>query len=164
MSASSIRPATAKDLKAVKDIIEVSFPRFFRYFAWHSVSDLEEPTIVLEYESVIAGFAKLIEFKISGEMFGCILWIAVKPEYRRKGVAFSLTNSGVEQLNAKGAKAVFASTQRHNKAALGALGKSGFERIGFLGLRRMFGWSIFRFYGDIWYAPGEVVLIHQEHV
>lgn len=156
-----IHQATQTDLKKVKVIINASFPRFFRYFAWHSVSDLEEPTIVLEYDGVIAGFAKLTEFQIDAESFGCILWVAVSPEYRRKGVAYSLTKASVEQMNAQGVKTVFASTQRRNRGALGALGKSGFERIGLFGLWRMFRWHIFAFYSAIWYAPGEVVLIHR---
>ena len=32
--------------------------------------------------------------------------------------------------------------------------------MGFLGLWRVFGWRVFSFYSDIWFAPGEIVLMH----
>jgi hypothetical protein len=28
-----------------------------------------------------------------------------------------------------------------------------------MGLWHLFGWGVFRFYGDIWFAPSEVVLV-----
>jgi ribosomal protein S18 acetylase RimI-like enzyme len=155
-----IRQTTINDLAKLKEIIDLSFPRFFRYFAWHSVSDLTKPVIVSETETVIAGFAKLIEFGIGSAKYGCILWIAIHPAYRHKGIALKLTNAGVEYLKQQRAKAVFASTQRQNRAALATLGKAGFNRVGFLGLWRLFGWRVFSFYRHIWYAPGEVVLMN----
>src|SRR5512146_1102873 len=83
-----VRQATSSDLEKLKTIIDLSFPRFFRYFASHSVSDLEEPLLVAEVEEGIIGFAKLIEFRIGKTHCGCILWIAVHPKHRRKGVAY----------------------------------------------------------------------------
>jgi ribosomal protein S18 acetylase RimI-like enzyme len=156
-TAPSIRQATASDYTKLKEIVDLSFPRFFRYFASHSVSDLHEPTLVSEVENVVVGFAKLIEFQVGNGKYGCILWIAVHPAYRRRGIALTLTNAGVDYLKKHGAEAVFASTQRRNSAAQAALGKAGFVRIGFLGLWRLFGWRVFQIYSDIWLAPGEVV-------
>ncbi len=63
-------------------------------------------------------------------------------------------------LKKEGAKAVFASTQRRNNAAKATLGKAGFVQMGFLGLWRVFGWRVFSFYRNIWYAPGEIVFMH----
>jgi hypothetical protein len=31
--------------------------------------------------------------------------------------------------------------------------------MGFLGLWRLFGWRVFQFYREIWFAPGEIVLM-----
>ena len=153
-----IREAQSKDISQLKEIIDVSFPRFFRYFAIHSVSDLREPVLVTVIEGIIAGFAKLIEFQVGGVKYGCILWIAVHPSYRHREIAFNLTNTGVNYLVKQGVRAVFASTQRRNKAALATLSKSGFKRLKFVDIWRLFGWRMFNFFGDIWLAPGEVVL------
>jgi hypothetical protein len=48
---------------------------------------------------------------------------------------------------------------REETPALATLGKAGFKRIGFAGLWRFFGWRVFVFYREIWYAPSEIVLM-----
>ena len=156
----SIRLGTPPDYTKLKEIIDLSFPRFFRYFANHSVTSEEGKVLVSETQGIISGFTKLIEFKIGSQKYGCILWIAVHPSYRRQGIAFNLTNVGTDTLKKEGAKAVFASTQRRNIAAKATLGKAGFVQIGFLGLWRVFGWRVFSFYREIWYAPGEIVFMN----
>jgi ribosomal protein S18 acetylase RimI-like enzyme len=155
----TIRQAIVDDRTRIKEIIGLSFPRFFRFFATQSISDTHEPTLVSEQEGVVVGFAKLIEFNVGNGKYGCILWIAVHPAYRRRGIALGLTDAGVDYLKQRGAQAVFASTQRRNSAALATLGRAGFERVGFLGLWRFFGWRVLEFYGDVWFAPGELVLM-----
>ena len=159
LSEPKIRATTMADLPKLKEIINLSFPRFYRYFAWHSASDPDALVLVAPVEGKVAGFTKLIEFNIDAAKYGCILWIAVNPTHRHRGVALSLTEKSIDCLRSRGARAVFASTQRHNSGALATLGKAGFRQIGFMGLWHLFGWRIFRFYGDIWFAPGEVVLV-----
>ena len=89
-----------------------------------------------------------------------LLWIAVHPNFRRKGIAAKITNSGIQWLKQSGSNAVFASTQRKNVAALSVLSRQDFRKMGFLTLLRLFGWRVFKFYGEIWLAPGEVVFMH----
>ena len=159
-NASSNRQSTPGDYAKIKEIIDLSFPRFFRYFANHSVTSKDGKVLVSETQGRISGFIKLIEFKIGSRKYGCVLWIAIHPSYKRRGIAFSLTNAGKDYLKNDGSQAVFASTQIRNKAAQATLGKAGFRRMGFLGLWQVFGWRLFSLYSDIWYAPGEVVFIH----
>jgi ribosomal protein S18 acetylase RimI-like enzyme len=156
----TVRPAASNDFLALKEIIDLSFPRFYRYFASHSVHDEDGQTLVAQEENQIVAFARLIDFTISGAKYSCILWIAVHPTQRRRGIALALTNASIQQLKKQGAKAVFASTNRRNHAALTTLARAGFAALGFLGLRRLFGWYVFEFYRDIWFAPYEVVLMH----
>ncbi len=158
----TIRQANPSDLEEIKQIIDASFPIFFRFFALHSAKDPEGEMLVSEADGKVVGFAKLIEFRVADAKYGCIVWIAVHPAYRRLGNALGLTNAGVDVLKSHGAKAVFASTQRRNKAAQATLRKAGFQRVGFLGLRRLFGWRVLSFYTAIWYAPGEIVYMRRE--
>jgi ribosomal protein S18 acetylase RimI-like enzyme len=109
---------------------------------------------------MVVGFARLINFYIGGKKYGCILWIAVHPGFRRKGIAGSITSNGIQLLRQDGSHAVFASTQRRNVGALSVLSLQGFRRMSFLGLWRLFGWQFFKFYSEIWLTPGEIVLIH----
>jgi ribosomal protein S18 acetylase RimI-like enzyme len=155
-----IRKMTQNDLRQIKKVIDLSFPRFYRYFAFHSIE--EGQVLVTEVERRVVGFVKSIDFSIGGKRYNCILWIAVHPSFRRKGIAANLTNIATQQLKQKGANAVFASTQRRNIAALSLLTTQGFKRMGFFGLRRLFGWRVFEFFSAIWFAPGEVVLMNEQ--
>jgi ribosomal protein S18 acetylase RimI-like enzyme len=150
---------TQNDVNQVKQLIDLSFPIFYRFFAAHSLHE-EGQVIVGEMAGRVTGFAKLIDFHIGGKMYSCILWIAVHPSFRRKGVAASLTHSAIQRLKQDGAATVFASTQRRNIGALSVLGLQGFRRTGFLDVWRLFGWRVFQFYSAIWFAPGEIVLMH----
>lgn len=156
-----IRQATTNDMTKLKEIIALSFPRFFRFFANHSVESEDGKVLVSENQGIISGFAKLIEFNVGTRKYGCILWIAVYPSFRRRGIALSLTKASVDCLRKDGSQAVFASTQRRNIAAQATLSSAGFERVGFLNLLRVFGWRVFEFYSDIWFAPSEIVLMHK---
>jgi GNAT superfamily N-acetyltransferase len=154
-----IRDRVVSDNAQIKEIVDLSFPRFYRYFAWHSLSSPDEPVLVAVVNGASAGFAKLIEFTVGQMKCGCILWIAVHPLYRRKGIALLLTQASVDYLGHRGSRLVFASTQRRNRGAVVTLTRAGFGAVGFLGLWRLFGWRVLGFYGDIWFAPGEVVLM-----
>ena len=155
----TIRQIVPSDTDRVKQIIDLSFPRFFRFFATHSLHE-EGEVLVSETEGLVVGFAKLIDFHVGGGKFGCILWLAVHPQFRRKGIASALVNAGTTRLKDDGARAVFVSVQRRNAASLAVFSRQCFRKMGFLGLWRLFGWRAFKFYSDIWFAPGEIVLMH----
>ena len=155
----TIREAKTSDRAKIKEVIDLSFPRFFRYFATHSLNS-EGKTLVAESQNSIAGFAKLITFQIADTKYSCVLWLATHPTFRRRGFAAALVTTGIEKLKAEGAHAVFASVSRRNKASLAVFDKAGFGRMGFLGLWRLFGWRIFEFYRDIWFVPTEIALMH----
>jgi len=156
----SIRQMSPSDASRLREIVALSFSRLMGFFAVHSLLSEEGQVLVAEKEGTVVGFAKLIEFQVGGGNFGCILWIGVHPEFRRKGIASSLTNEGIQRLKQNGAKTVFASTQRQNIGAQSVLTHNGFRRMGFLDLWRIFRGRIFEFYSDIWLAPGETVLMH----
>ena|SRR5271157_4808314 len=156
----SIRQMRPTDADGLKKIASLSFSGLMGFFAVHSLFSEEGHVLVSEAKETVVGFAKLINFKISGSKFGCILWIAVQPDFRGKGVATALTVEGLLNLKRDGAKAVFASSQRRNAAGLNVLIRNGFRRMSFPELWRFFGWRVFQFYKDIWLAPGEVVLMH----
>jgi N-acetylglutamate synthase-like GNAT family acetyltransferase len=155
----TVRQAKPQDKEAIREIIRLSFP-WFGVFARHSVDDEEGKVLVADYEGKVVAFAKLIEFSIAAAKYGCILRIGVHPSLRKKGIALVLTNAGVDELKTCGSQAVFASTQRRNIGARATLHRAGFKSIGLVGLWRLFGWRVFSFFGAIWLAPGEVVLLH----
>ena len=78
----------------VKEIIDLSFPRFFRYFASYSVTSEDGKVLVTETKGEVSGFAKLIEFNVGTGKYGCILWIAVHPAHRRQRNRLKLDECG----------------------------------------------------------------------
>jgi ribosomal protein S18 acetylase RimI-like enzyme len=156
----TIRPMIPSDASGLKEIIDVSFSPFLRFFALHSIREGGQVFVSQTQGGVAVGFVKLIDVHVGGGKFGCVLWVAVHPHFRRRGIATALVDAGVECLKRAGAGAVFASVQRRNIASLTVFEGQGFRRLSFLGLWRLFGWRTFEFYRDIWVAPGEVVLMH----
>ena len=155
-----IRTMIPSDASVLKQIISVSFSPLMRFFALHSIGE-DGQVLVSETQGAVAvGFVKLIDVHVGSGKFGCVLWVAVHPQFRRKRIATALVNAGTEWLKRAGAKAVFATVQRRNIASLTVFGRQGFRRISFVGLWRLFRWRIFEFYRDIWVAPGEVVVMH----
>jgi ribosomal protein S18 acetylase RimI-like enzyme len=156
----TIREAEPRNSGTLKEITDLSFSRFFRFFAAQSVNSEEGKVLVAEEYRGVVGFAKLIDFYFIDQKHGCILWLAVHQNRRREGVASALVEAGGEDLKHGGAEAVFASVHRRNRASLATFAKKEFSRVGFVDLWRLFSWRIFQFYIDIWLAPGEVVLMH----
>ena len=155
-----IRKMLPSDAIRLREIVGLSFSKLMGFFAVHSLLSEDGQVLVSETQGLVVGFAKLIDFKVAGSKFGCILWIVVHPDFRRRGVASALTNAGMKCLKRNGAKAVFASTQRRNIRAQNVLQQAGFRKIGFVALWHIFKGRIFSFYSDIWLAPGEIVLMH----
>jgi len=154
-----IRQATVSDLPKLKEIIDLSFPRFYRYFSWRSVNSKTGGVLVSEVNGLVAGFARLTEFKVGSSGFGCVLWLAVHPNFRGRGVAKGLVTAGARWLVGRGAGAVFASAGHGNVGSISTFCSVGFRCVGFLGFWRFFGWRVFEFYPKIWFVPGEVVLM-----
>jgi hypothetical protein len=61
-----VRLMTQSDLRQVKQVIDVSFPRFYRYFSFHSVQE-EGQVLVAELQGTIVGFVKIIDFIIASK-------------------------------------------------------------------------------------------------
>ncbi len=117
MNSPSTRIATASDQSQIKEIIDLSFPRFYRYFSSRSVNSKTGAVLVCVENGFVAGFARLIEFNVDGRRFGCVLWLAVHPDFRRKGLAAVLVKAGVDWLLV-GCYGVFASAGHGNVGSI----------------------------------------------
>jgi len=155
-----IRQIASEDLGQVRRIIDVSFSRFSRFFAVYSLQD-DGQVLVSEAHGTIVAFAKLREFKLGEEKFGVILWIAVHPLFRRKGIASALVRNAVQRFKLDGSKMVFACVNRRNVASLTVFSLLGFRKMGIFELWRLFRGDVFRLYSEIWIAPGEIVFMHE---
>jgi ribosomal protein S18 acetylase RimI-like enzyme len=149
----------SSDTDSLKQITHTPFPKFFQHIATQrQYSDVQ--VLVSEAQGKAVGFAKLVKFHVEGDKFGCILGVAVLPQFRRKGIAIGLVKAGTKCLKYDGATAVFATAETMNFASLAVFNKAGFRRMGFLSLRRLFGWRIFELYRAIKFSIGHIVLMY----
>jgi ribosomal protein S18 acetylase RimI-like enzyme len=149
----------SSDTDSLRQITHTSFSRFFKEIATLSQYS-EVQVLVSEAQGKAVGFVKLVKFHAKGGKFGCILGVAVLPQFRRKGIATDLVKAGTECLKYDGATAVFATAETINFASLAVFNKAGFKRMGFLSLRRLFGWRIFELYRAIKFSIGHIVLMY----
>ena len=56
----TVRQATPADMDSLKQIVDLSFPRLFRFFASNSLKD-EGQVLVSETKEIVVGFAKLTD-------------------------------------------------------------------------------------------------------
>ena len=66
------RQMTFNDENQVNQIIDLSFPMSYRFFAAQSISE-EGIVLVSETAGRVVGFAKLVDFHIGGKKYSCIL-------------------------------------------------------------------------------------------
>ena len=155
----SIRNMKSTDTNSLRPITHTPFPAFFRSIASENKYS-EVQVLVSEQQGIAVGFAKLVKFHVDKDAYGCILGIAVLPQFRRKGIATRLVKSGTKGLKNDGVEAVFATAERINFASLSAFKKAGYRKMSFLNLWRLFGPNIFEFYRDVRFSIGQVVLMH----
>ncbi len=153
-----VRTSIRSDECCLKEIIDLSFPVFFRFFASHSLSS-EGTALVGETGGKIVGFVKLIEFSVGVRRCGCILWLAVHPDFRGRHLALELVEAGANYLLKHGSEMIFASAQRRNYGSLATFARAGFRQVDLRHLWRLFRLRVFNLYRDIWYAPGEILLM-----
>lgn len=140
-------------------IIESSFRHgIYTFFATRSLRSAPK-IIVYEKDGKIAGFAEPRAVIIGGRKIGNILWIAISPDERRKGVASTLVAECVRILREDGVQSIFVSVESDNMPSFALFEKEGFKRIGSKELRKEFGLRIISFYSKMFIAPHEIVLV-----
>lgn len=156
-----VREAGFRDWVAVEEVCRVSFGRVYGFFA---VRSLGSPGLLLvgEVDGVVAGFAKLAAFRVGKRMFGGVLWLAVSPGFRRRGVGSDLMEAAVEFLMNKGVSTVYVSTRKDNLPALELFQSKGFRKVGFRGLLGLFGFRVVELYLRLRTAPSEVILFRSQ--
>ena len=85
----AVRQMKLSDTDNLRQITHTSFSRFFREIATMSQYS-EAQVLVSEKQGKAVGFVKLVKFHVKGGKFGCILGVAVLPQFRRKALPLTL--------------------------------------------------------------------------
>ena len=137
----------------------LSISRFYRYYS-NCRNYSNGQVLLCEVDGEVVGFVKLVEFRVGANKFGFVIGIYVHKRFRRRGFASTLLKLGTGKLKCDNALAVFATVNWGNTPSLGVFDNEGYRKTGFVGLRRRFGWHVFKFYQEIWCGLGDIVLVH----
>jgi ribosomal-protein-alanine N-acetyltransferase len=122
----SLRPATRADAEGLAHVHAGAFDT--PWSAGDILRFAEDPggfALAVEAEAELAGF--IVCRVVAGEAE--ILTLAVRPEYRRRGVARDLVNAAAA-LAVRTAAAMFLEVAEDNAAALALYAQAGFSRVG----------------------------------
>ena len=84
---------------------------------------------VWEQDGRIVGNASLIPFRDHGQRVHLIANVAVHPDYRRRGIAFVLTQRAMQHARERSTTAIWLHVRDDNPAAIGIYAKLGFQEI-----------------------------------
>jgi len=119
--------------------------------------------IVSEIDGKIAGFAEPRSVMIGRRKIGNILWIAIHPDLRRRGIASALVAECLRILSEQEASLIFVSVEGDNLPAFALFEKNGFKRMSSKELRREFGLRVMSLYNKLLIAPHEVVFVRSRN-
>jgi ribosomal protein S18 acetylase RimI-like enzyme len=141
----------------MEEICRLSFDGLYGYFAIRSLRSSYHILASKDGQKVV-GFAALNSVHIGKRMLGNILWLAVHPELRRKGVASGLLEAGMGYFRDHGIYSVYVSVRNSNSAALCSFERKGFKRLGLQELLKLYGLRVLEVYSKMRIVPGEIVL------
>ncbi len=154
----TIRNAELYDKEAMKEICRVSFRSLYRYFAIRSLNSIDQ-VLVSGIKGIVVGFAKLRIVHIYNDTLGNILWLAVHPKFRQKGIASALIDASIDYFKNHGINTIHVSVRKSNLPALNLFQRKGFKKVGFRELIKLYRYQIIKFYLKMYIAPKEIVLV-----
>jgi ribosomal protein S18 acetylase RimI-like enzyme len=153
-----VRQAEPRDTDAMEEICRLSFDGLYGYFAIRSLHSSDHILVSKDGQKVV-GFAVLKSVHIGKRArLGNILWLAVHPELRRKGVASGLIEASMGYFKDHGMNTVYVSVRKGNSAALCSFERKGFRRLDFHELFGLKGRRVLEVYSKMHIVPGEIVL------
>lgn len=152
-----VRQAEPRDTDAMEETCRLSFDGLYGYFAIRSVRSSDHILVSMDGQKVV-GFAVLESVHIGKHMLGNILWLAVHPELRRRGVASGLIEASMGYFKDHGMNSIYVSVREGNSAALHSFERNGFRRLDFHELLRLYGLRVLEIYSKMHIVPGETVL------
>jgi len=157
------RYAEEHDMRALKEICRISFDSLYGYYASQSLTSSNH-ILVSDVEGTVAGFVELKIIHINNDMLGNILWLAIHPKFRRKGIASALIDASIDYFRKNGINIVYVSTRIDNLSALALFQRKGFLKIELRRLLKIYGYKVMEFYLKMHISPREIIFtktIHQ---
>lgn len=149
------RIAEQKDMEAIIEVFNTSFNTVYAYYARKSVNPLKN-TLIAEDETIIAGVISWRIFDTGDEKIGYLFWLAVHPDFRRKGVGEGLIAEAIRLIQEEaGTVDVYAAIEKNNQPSIRLFEKTGFTLISRSAFKEKYGLKRFRLYSRMMLIPKE---------
>ena len=153
----TIRKVEPRDKEAVSEICRISFDRLYEYFASRSFSSSDQ-VFVSDVEDRVVGFAMLRLVHIRKQILGNVLWLAVHPKFRRRGVASALLEVSIDYFKNHLIRTAYASVKKNNLSSIYLFERERFRKLDFHKLTQLYGFRVVEIYLKMHIAPTEIVL------
>ncbi len=152
------REPEEKDRDAIKELLNLSFDPVYAKYAKMSFESLEQ-SLVVEDENRLIGVANWRTLQAYEEKIGYLFWLAIHPDFRRKGIGESLMQRAIEILIQQKLSVILTTVEKDNTPS-----RSLFEKLGFTGIKRTemrkrYGKESPRLIREMWLMPWEDLFI-----
>ncbi len=148
------RPAEEKDRDAIQAILTLSFNLVYAKYAKMSFKSLEK-TLVAVDETRLMGVINWRIFLAREEKIGYLFWLAIHPDFRRKGIGVTLVRKALEILGQQKVPVIYTSAEKENLPSRSLFEQMGFTRIRKGEMRKRYGKDGPKLYRDMWVMPWE---------
>jgi len=141
-----------------KELVPILEKSFEGWYLWHSKRTLKGIGLVL---SAVVGDSAvgLAMLKEIGEGIGYIYYLAVLPEFRKRGIGGTLMDEALAHFASQSTFSVYASVEEDNVPSLSLLRSKGFQMTGFDEMSQLHGLlPVVRMMFRMETVSGEVVL------
>ena len=141
---------------ALVPILQGSFEGLY---LWHSKRTLRGVDHVRASKTLEGTFSGLIMLKMLAENAGYVYYVAVAPEFRRRGIAGRLLDSGLSYFQGEGVGEVYASVPAENEESKRLFASKGFARVEGSEMNEKYGrFRALLMYREMMLVRGEVLL------
>lgn len=137
-------------------ILEESFEGLY---LWHARRTLQKIDVV-KAARLDGEDAGLVMLKVLAEGAGYVYYVAVQPNFRRKGVGGRLLDEGIALFSSRGLLEVYASVEEDNEGSKALFGSRGFARVEGSEMSERYGRiRSMLMYREMMVVPGEELLV-----
>jgi len=152
------RFAEDKDKVGISQVLENSFDSTYAYYAQKSFASLENSLIA--EEDGVAGVTNWKIIHSNSDKIGYIFWLAVHPDYRRKGIGEGLIQEAINCMQKEaGSLDIYSATDKDNIPMHKLFGKMGFTPDGRSVIKKKYGVRCLQLYSRMMLMPWEVLFI-----
>ncbi len=152
------RQAKDPDRAAIKALLTLSFDPVYAKYAKMSFESLDQ-TLLVEDETRLVGIINWRIFQARGEKIGYLFWLAIHPDYRRKGLSVTLIQRALDGLRQQQVTVILTSVEKKNAPSRALFEKLGFARISKAEMRTRYGMDSPKLYREMWVMPWEDLYI-----